>query len=200
VKADTVIAPDIRGCGDSSIPLSKNYTAAAAGADLKAILDYLNITSAYVFAHDKGVGLATSLAIEHPSLVEAIILAEYSLPGYGYPLSVASSSLYQNWQLAFFAVPDAAEFFIRGREKEMLSWYFFHASYSGTAAVSEDHLQRYTNEIAKPGFLEMDIDCRCRCWRWVARRASRLFRCWKSHGRRLVIVLLLRRFRRLGTG
>ena len=164
MKADTVIAPDIRGCGDSSIPTSKNYTAAAAGADLKAILDYLNISSTYVFAHDKGVGLATSLAIEHPSLVKAIILAEYALPGYGYPLTVQSSSLYQNWQLAFFAVPDAAEFFIRDREKQMLSWYFFHASYSGTAAVSEDHLQRYTNEISKPGFLRSGMEYFAAAW------------------------------------
>ncbi|KAF7682248.1 hypothetical protein GT037_001224 [Alternaria burnsii] len=160
----TVIAPDIRGCGDSALPFSKNYTAAAAGTDLKAILDYLNITSTYVFAHDKGVGLATSLAIEHPSVVEAIILAEYALPGYGYPTQVTSSSLYQNWQLAFFAVPDAAEFFIQGREKQMLSWYFFHASYSGTAALSEDHLQRYTNEISKPGFLRSGMEYFAAAW------------------------------------
>ena len=153
-----MIAPDIRGCGNSSLPLSKNYTAAAAGADLKAVLDYLNITSAYVFAHDKGVGLATSLAIERPSVVEAIILAKYVLPGYGYPAQVTSPSLYQNWQLSFFGVPDAAEFFVQGREKQMLSWYFFHASYSGTAALSEDHLQRYTNEISKPGFLRSGME------------------------------------------
>jgi pimeloyl-ACP methyl ester carboxylesterase len=164
VKIDTVIAPDIRGCGDSSLPFSRKYTAAAAGADLKAILDYLNITSAYVFAHDKGVGLATSLAIEHPSVVESIVLAEYALPGYGYPTQITSSSLYQNWQLAFFAVPDAAEFFIQGREKQMLSWYFYHASYSGTAAVSEDHLQRYTNEISKPGFLRSGMEYFAAVW------------------------------------
>jgi pimeloyl-ACP methyl ester carboxylesterase len=149
----TVIAPDNRGSGDSSLSPTNNYTAAAAGSDLKAVLDYLNITRTHVFAHDKGVGLATSLAIEHPDVVERILLAEYPLPGFGYSPNVTSRNLYQNWQLAFFAVPDAAEFFISGREKQMLSWYFFHASYSGTASVSEDHLTRYTNEISKPGFL-----------------------------------------------
>lgn len=153
-----MIAPDIRGTGDSSIPLSRNYTAHAAGSDLHAILTYLNITSTYVFAHDKGVGLAASLAIEHPSLVSRIILAEYPLPGFGYSTEVTSPNAYQNWQLAFFAVPDAAEFFIQGREKEMLSWYFWHGSYSGTAAVSTDHLERYTNEISKPGFLRAGME------------------------------------------
>ncbi|KAF2251979.1 alpha/beta-hydrolase [Trematosphaeria pertusa] len=153
----TVIAPDIRGMGDSSLSSTANYTAAAAGADLKGILDFLRINQTYIFAHDKGVGLATSLAIEHPEVVSRFILAEYALPGYGYPTEVTSPDLYQNWQLSFFGVPDAAEFFISGREKQMLSWYFFHASYSGTAAVSVDHLQRYTNEISKPGFLRAGL-------------------------------------------
>ncbi|KAF2871446.1 Alpha/Beta hydrolase protein [Massariosphaeria phaeospora] len=153
----TVIAPDIRGMGDSSLSTSGNYTAHAAGTDLKAILDFLDITQTYVYAHDKGVGLATSLALEHPALVKRIILSEYVLPGYGYTTEVTSADLYQNWQLAFFAVPDAAAFFIQGREKEMLSWYFFHASYSGTAAISNDYLTRYANELAKPGFLHSGL-------------------------------------------
>jgi len=144
--------------GDSGIPLSRNYSAHSAGSDLAALLTYLNINQTYVFAHDKGAGLATSLAIEHPSLVSRIILAEYALPGFGYPYAVTSPNAYLNWQLAFFAVPDAAEFFIQGRVKEMLSWYFWHASYSGTASVSREHLERYTNEISKPGFLRAGME------------------------------------------
>lgn len=99
----TVIAPDNRGQGDSSLSYSDNYTAPAAGADHKAILDFLNINKTMVFAHDKGVGLATSLALENPQLVERMILAEYPLPGYGYTTCVSSPNLYENWQLAFFA-------------------------------------------------------------------------------------------------
>ncbi|KAH7085983.1 Alpha/Beta hydrolase protein [Paraphoma chrysanthemicola] len=160
----TVIAPDNRGGGNSALSPTNNYTALAGGADLKAILDYLNITQTYVLAHDKGVGLATSLAIEHPEVVARIILADYALPGYGYSTEVTSRSLYQNWQLAFFAVPEAAEFFIAGREKEMLSWYFFHSSYSGTSSISNDHLQRYTNEISKPGFLRAGLEYFAAAW------------------------------------
>lgn len=118
----TVIAPDNRGQGDSSLSTSDNYTAAAGGRDLLAILNFLNISKTYVFAHDKGVGLAASLALENQGVVEKIILAEYPLPGYGYPTDVTSPSVYQNWQLAFFAVPDVASYFIQGREKAMLGW------------------------------------------------------------------------------
>jgi pimeloyl-ACP methyl ester carboxylesterase len=181
----TVIAPDIRGCGDSSLSRTANYTALAAGTDLKAILDFLNITQTHVFAHDKGVGLATSLAIEHPDVVSQIILAEYPLPGFGYPTSVTSPDLYQNWQLSFFGVPDAAEFFISGRERQMLSWYFFHSSYSGTASVSVDHLERYTNEISKPGFLRAGLNYFGAAW-----EDEKYFTAAFSNGKRLQQPLL----------
>jgi pimeloyl-ACP methyl ester carboxylesterase len=152
----TVIAADNRGMGDSSIPESGNYTAQAMASDLKGVLDFLRINQTLVFAHDKGCGPAAALATQYRSLVNGIGFAEYALPGFGYEQIWTPSpnwSLYQNWQLAFFAVPDAAEYFIRGREKEMLSWYFHHSSYSGSESISNDVLNRYTNSISKPGFL-----------------------------------------------
>lgn len=152
----TVIAPDNRGAGDSSLPPDGNYSATASAADLKGVLDFLNITETYVFSHDKGVGMAAALAIQNPSLVKMIGISEYVLPGFGYEVASAPApywDLYANWQLAFFSVPDAAEFFIRGRERDMLLWYFFHGSYSGVTTFTEDIVNRYTSSISKPGFL-----------------------------------------------
>ncbi|KAF5671415.1 haloacetate dehalogenase H-1 [Fusarium heterosporum] len=152
----TVIAPDNRGAGDSSIPPDGNYTAAASAEDLKGVLDFLNVTSTYVFAHDKGVGMATALAIKHPNLVKRLALAEYVLPGFTYEQSSNPApfwDLYQNWQLAFFQVPDLAEFLMSGKEKQFLQWYFFHGSYSGVESFSEETVNRYTSSISKPGFL-----------------------------------------------
>lgn len=153
----TVIAPDNRGMGESSLANDGNYTAAAGGQDHIALLNFLNISKAYVFAHDKGVGLAASLAFERPDRVAKLILAEYVLPGYGYTTSVTSPDPYMNWQLAFFAVPDAAQYFIQGREKEMLAWYFWHGSYSGNSAISNDLLETYTRSISKLGFLRAGL-------------------------------------------
>jgi pimeloyl-ACP methyl ester carboxylesterase len=183
----TVIAPDNRGMGNSALSLTNNYTAAAGGADLKAILDYLNITKTHVFAHDKGVGLAASLAIEHPEVVETLVLAEYPLPGFGYSTdAVHSRNPYANWHLSFFAVPDVAEFLIRGREREMLSWTFWHASYSGTAAVPAGHLTRYTDEISKPGFLRSGFEYYASVWEEEA-YFTRAF----ANGRKLEMPTLL---------
>ncbi|KAK5703857.1 hypothetical protein LTR97_002870 [Elasticomyces elasticus] len=168
----TVIAPDNRGTGDSSLSNTDNYTAPAGGEDLRAIINFLNITKVNVLAHDKGVGLATSFAIENAELVSRIILIEYPLPGFGYPTTVYSPSIYRDWQLAFFAVPDAAQFFIQGkflrenpslpsqyanlragREKQMLAWYFYHGSYAAGDVISNDLIETYSRSISKPGFL-----------------------------------------------
>ncbi|KAF5640448.1 haloacetate dehalogenase H-1 [Fusarium sp. NRRL 52700] len=143
----TVIAPDNRGAGDSSVPPDGNYTAAASAEDLKGVLDFLNITSAYVFAHDKGVGMATALAIKYPDLVKRLALAEYVLPGFTYEQSSNPApfwDLYQNWQLAFFQVPDLAEFLMSGKEKQFLQWYFYHGSYSGVESFSEETVNSST--------------------------------------------------------
>ncbi|KAI1496927.1 Alpha/Beta hydrolase protein [Biscogniauxia marginata] len=152
----TVIAPDNRGAGDSSIPPDGNYSATASAADLKSVLDFLNITSTYVLAHDKGVGMATALAALNPSLVRRLALVEYPLPGFGYEQAATPApfwDLYQNPQLAIFQVPDLAEFLISGREKGFLEWYFYHGSYAGPTAFSEDTVNRYATSLAKPGFL-----------------------------------------------
>lgn len=152
----TVIAPDNRGAGESSLPPDGNYSAAASADDLKGVLDFLNVTSAYVFAHDKGVGMATALAAKYPDTVRRLGVSEYVLPGFGYEEASAPAPFwdtYGNWQLAFFAVPDAAEFFISGKERQMLEWYFFHSSYSGTSSFPTDIVTRYVDSISKPGFL-----------------------------------------------
>jgi len=41
---------------------------------------------------------------------------------------------------------------MQGREKEMLAWYFYHASYSGNAVISDELLETYKRVISKPGF------------------------------------------------
>ena len=153
----TVIAPDNRGMGASTLPTDGDYTASTSADDMKAIADFLNINQTFVFSHDKGAGIAAAFAIKYRTLVKRVGLSEYGLPGFGYEQSWAPSpdwTLYSNWQLAFFAVPKAAEFFISGKEKEMLAWYFWHASYQGDEAIPESHLERYTTQLRKPGFLE----------------------------------------------
>ncbi|KAK5132719.1 hypothetical protein LTR08_008685 [Meristemomyces frigidus] len=156
----TIIAPNNRGGGDSSLSLSNNYTAPAGGEDLRAILDILNITKVNVFAHDKGVRLVTSLAMEYPELLERLVLADYLLPDYGYPTSVSSSSVYQDWQLAFFAVPDATHTSSRTGEDDACfshceTWLLVISLQYFAAAFSD--AEYFTNRIEGGGKLQIPV-------------------------------------------
>ena len=148
--------------GQSTIPSSYDFTSATAGEDLKGVLDFLNISQTYLVAHDKGNGLAATLNAKYRTMVKRAVYSEYVLPGFGYEGVVSPelgvTGLYQNWQLAFFSVPDAAQYFIQGQEKQMLDWYFWHTSYSGNSVISQDLLDRYTREISKAGYLRSGLE------------------------------------------
>lgn len=101
--------------------------------------------------HDKGTGIAAALAATNRDLVKRIVLSEYALPGFGAYEATQTPSLswttYSNWQLALFSVPEAAEFFLMGREREYIIWYIYHASYSGNPALSEARLDTYVRAV-----------------------------------------------------
>lgn len=151
-----MIALDNRGAGDSSIRADGNYSVMASGMGTKSALDFLNITAAYVVGHDFGSGISAALATMHPSLVRRLVVTEFAIPGFGFEAAHDPAPYwdhYANWQLAFFSIPEAATFFISGREKQMLEWFFFHGSYSGPTSFPENIVNRYTSLISKPGFL-----------------------------------------------
>ncbi|KAI1858114.1 hypothetical protein JX265_010782 [Neoarthrinium moseri] len=152
----TVIAPDNRGAGDSSIPPDGNYSATASAEDLKGVLDFLGVNETYVFAHDKGVAMAMALAIKYPEAVKMLGLSEYVLPGFGYEQAATPApywDLYAKPHLALFQVIDLAEFLLTGKERQFLQWYFYRGSYSGPTSFTEDTVNQYATSITKPGFL-----------------------------------------------
>ncbi|KAM0189124.1 hypothetical protein ACHAPI_010142 [Fusarium lateritium] len=142
--------------GDSLLGSDNDYSAEAMSHDLKGILDYLDIKTTFIFAHDKGCGPATALAALYPDTVKALGLGEYVLPGFGYEELWSPNhdwDINSNWQLAVFSIPDLATQFLQGREKELLTWYFFHASYAGAGVIPEPVLDQYVTSIKKPGYL-----------------------------------------------
>jgi len=69
-----------------------------------------------------------------------------------------------NWQLALFTVPDIAEFAFRGRERELLTWFFWHGSCNPTA-ISPTHMDEYVSQISKPGASRAGIEYYASVWR-----------------------------------
>ena len=149
-----VIVPDLPGCGGSSIPRD-GYDKRTIAAIIRELIVGLDVGPVKLVGYDHGAGVAYNYAAAHPDEVTHLAFVEYVLPGCGYEKAMLPTPEWHtgsNWQLAFFTVPDVAEFAFRGRERELLTWFFWHGS-CNPASVSQEHLDEYVDQISKPGAL-----------------------------------------------
>lgn len=143
--------------GASTIPISRDYTSETVSGDFKAILDFFGINQVYMLGHDKGAPPVAAMAQKEPEMVKRVIFAEMMLPAFGFEELHNPKpwwDTFQNWHLAWYLVPEVAAFFSHGRVKDLLTWYMWHGSYSGISELPHEHLESYTRELSKPGYLE----------------------------------------------
>jgi haloacetate dehalogenase len=76
----TLVAPDLRGYGDSDKPAGRadhgNYSKRTMAADLVALMTSLGHERFLVAAHDRGARVAHRLAMDHPKRVPALVLMD----------------------------------------------------------------------------------------------------------------------------
>ncbi len=161
-----VVLPDLPGCGGSFVPrtgLDKKTVAAS----IRSLVEQLGVGPVRLVGYDHGAGVAYNYACANPGDVSHLVFLEYVLPGCGYERAMLPTPEWHtgsNWQLALFTVPDVAEFAFRGRERELLSWFFWHGS-CNPSAVSHEHLEEYVRQVAKPGALRAGIEYYAAVWR-----------------------------------
>ncbi len=78
----TVIAPDLRGFGESAAP-PDGYTKAAMAQDIRALVKSLNYERIRLVGHDIGLMVAYAYAAQYPGEVDRLVLMEAFLPGIG---------------------------------------------------------------------------------------------------------------------
>ncbi len=161
----TVITPDLRGSGGSSIPTG-GYDKKTMAADMYELIKQLGYDRIFLAGYDLGSGVAYSLAAIYPELVEKIAVMEFGLPGFGYESLLTATPDWHagsNWHLSFFTVPQVAEFAFTGKERELLAWFFWHLSHN-ESAVSNEHFEEYVKQITKPGALRAGIEYYAAVW------------------------------------
>lgn len=76
----TLVAPDLRGYGDSDKPLGShdhaNYSKRAMSADMVALMQFLGHEDFLLAAHDRGARVAHRLAMDFPGRVHALALMD----------------------------------------------------------------------------------------------------------------------------
>src|SRR5260370_41771299 len=75
----TVIAPDLRGAGQSATP-ADGYTKAAMAQDIHALVRKLGYGHSQIVGHDIGLMVAYAYAAQYPSEVNRIALMDAFLP------------------------------------------------------------------------------------------------------------------------
>jgi pimeloyl-ACP methyl ester carboxylesterase len=142
----TVIAPDLPGIGDSSIP--------AGGIDMKtsaervhAAVRALGHAKVRVVGHDIGMMVAYAYAAMYPQEVEKLVLMDAPLPGVE-----GWEPVYNNpgiWHFRFYgATPEAL---VKGRERLYFEHFWNDFAADKTRSIPEAQRRLYTNAYSRPG-------------------------------------------------
>lgn len=76
---------------------------------------------------------------------------------------------------------------MQGKEEGILSWYFWHGSYSGNDVISNDLVEMYIRTLAKPGFLRAIFQYFAAAWQDEAYSKSKINTMGKLQGPTLVM-------------
>ena len=145
----SIIAPDLRGLGDSSRP-PDGYDKATVAEDIRKLVhDHLNIKSYYLVAHDWGGPVAFCLAATYPEHVRKLVMLDTAVPGDG---SGSFSQKGRRWHHAFHQTADLPEALVAGREDIYLGWFYRNYGYQ-PGAISPADAEEYLRTYRQPGAL-----------------------------------------------
>lgn len=143
-----VIAPDLRGLGDSSRPLA-GYDKKTVAADLWQLLSgTLGLERWHLVGHDWGGPVAFALAAAHPEAIRTLAIVDVTIPGLGPDISQGG----KRWHHAFHMTPDLPEALVQGRERAYLGWFYESFSWRRGAFQAAD-IDEYLRTYGQPGAL-----------------------------------------------
>ena len=152
----TVIAPDLRGAGDSARPMT-GYDKKTAAQDVQVLITGLGHRRIELVGHDIGAMVAYAYAAQWPDEVAHLVLAESGLPGFGVEALWAISKPGQFAHMPFFMTPDLPEMLVEGREAAFIEWFIRTHTFD-QAAFGEADFRAYAHAYALPGALRAGFD------------------------------------------
>jgi len=144
-----VIAPDLRGFGDSSRP-ETGYNTFRVATDIVELADHLGIERFRLVGHDLGAITVYSLASHWRDRVESLVILDVVLPRFGLENAVRHGpDGWGMWHFAFHASP-VAESLLQGHEENYLRWFFRNMAYAPDA-IPPEHIAAYVRAYQQPG-------------------------------------------------
>lgn len=149
-----VIAPDLRGLGDSGRPES-GYDKRTIAADIHELMtSVLHLPSFFLVGHDWGGPVAFSLAAHYPKAVRRLAIIDVAIPGDGNP---GINQGGRRWHHGFHQTLDLPEALVAGREEIYLGW--FYRNYGARAdAIDQTAIAEYLRAYREPGALHSGFE------------------------------------------
>lgn len=142
----TVIAPDLRGMGDSGKPRG-GYDKRTVADDTRELVHELGFEEVAVVGHDWGMPTAYAYAARYREEVQALAVMEAMLPGVR-----EDDKLGMLWHVRFHQVRDLPERLVSGNEETYLKWFYREGAYD-PSAIDREALQEYVRSYSAPGGL-----------------------------------------------
>jgi len=152
-KSRTVIAPDLRGAGDSSKP-SAGYDKKTMAEDVHALAESLGLRHVTLVGHDIGLMVAYAYAAAHPDEVDRLALLDAFLPGVGDWKSVWL--LRDLWHFHFYG--ETPLHLVEGRERIYLEHFWNDFAADRARSVPEADRVLYAKALAQPGAVKAGME------------------------------------------
>jgi len=141
----TVIAPDLPGIGDSSIPDKIDMLEAA--KQIHDLVRSLKIDKARVVGHDIGLMVAYAYAAQFPGETEKLAVMDAFLPGVPGWEPIYNDP--NTWHFRFNG--EYPEKLVKGRERTYFEYFWNVFAADKTRSIPEADRKAYTKAYAKPG-------------------------------------------------
>jgi len=152
-KSHTVIAPDLRGFGQSSKPMT-GYDKKTMAHDVHALAQSLGYQHEVVVGHDIGLMVAYAYAAQYPNEVDRIVLMDAFLPGVGDWTTVWL--LRDLWHFHFYGETPLK--LVAGRERIYFEHFWNDFAADPKHSVSETDRRFYARSYAQPGAMRAGFE------------------------------------------
>jgi pimeloyl-ACP methyl ester carboxylesterase len=149
----TVIAPDLRGFGQSAAPAG-GYTKKEMARDIHALMVKLGYPKVRIVGHDIGLMVAYAYAAQYPGEVDRIVLMDAFLPGVGDWKNVWL--LRDLWHFHFYGRTPLA--LVTGRERIYLEHFWNDFAADPKKSLPEADRKFYASEYARPGHMAAGME------------------------------------------
>jgi pimeloyl-ACP methyl ester carboxylesterase len=143
-KSHTVIAPDLRGAGNSERPQG-GYDKKTMGQDIRELVHQLGFNEVSIVGHDIGLMVAYAYAAQYPAEVSKVVLMDAFLPGIGDWKSVWL--MRDLWHFHFYGETPLA--LVKGRERIYFEHFWNDFAADRTKSVPEADRQFYAAAYAR---------------------------------------------------